>query len=195
MDVPAFCDSCGTAFNSGIAVDNSRNISFVGNIVGPCPRCGGVGHVPDGVFNFVGNTIEILSAPQRTFDELSRLARIIEEAREEQAPPDAVVQKIRQQLPALAGLADLLPRTPADLYAFLTLIIAVLSLMTQGGRNERPPTNITVNQSISQVYVQSDSKTAVPHQSAKSLKKIGRNASCPCGSGKKYKQCCGMVHR
>lgn len=22
-------------------------------------------------------------------------------------------------------------------------------------------------------------------------KKIGRNAPCPCGSGKKYKQCCG----
>jgi preprotein translocase subunit SecA len=25
----------------------------------------------------------------------------------------------------------------------------------------------------------------------KAKKKIGRNAPCPCGSGKKYKQCCG----
>ena len=25
----------------------------------------------------------------------------------------------------------------------------------------------------------------------KAQKKIGRNAPCPCGSGKKYKQCCG----
>jgi hypothetical protein len=24
--------------------------------------------------------------------------------------------------------------------------------------------------------------------------KVGRNAPCPCGSGKKYKKCCGMVH-
>lgn len=24
--------------------------------------------------------------------------------------------------------------------------------------------------------------------------KIGRNAPCPCGSGKKYKKCCGMLH-
>ena len=23
------------------------------------------------------------------------------------------------------------------------------------------------------------------------MKKIGRNEPCPCGSGKKYKQCCG----
>ena len=25
----------------------------------------------------------------------------------------------------------------------------------------------------------------------KRVKKVGRNESCPCGSGKKYKQCCG----
>ena len=24
-------------------------------------------------------------------------------------------------------------------------------------------------------------------------KKIGRNEKCPCGSGKKYKQCCGSI--
>ena len=24
-------------------------------------------------------------------------------------------------------------------------------------------------------------------------KKIGRNEKCPCGSGKKYKHCCGLV--
>ena len=37
---------------------------------------------------------------------------------------------------------------------------------------------------------------AQPHQSApqtpvKVGKKIGRNDPCPCGSGKKYKNCCG----
>ena len=25
-------------------------------------------------------------------------------------------------------------------------------------------------------------------------KKIGRNDPCPCGSGKKYKQCCGKIN-
>ena len=27
--------------------------------------------------------------------------------------------------------------------------------------------------------------------SAKTTKEVGRNDLCPCGSGKKYKQCCG----
>jgi len=26
----------------------------------------------------------------------------------------------------------------------------------------------------------------------RSEKKVGRNAPCPCGSGKKYKKCCGQ---
>ena len=31
----------------------------------------------------------------------------------------------------------------------------------------------------------------VKKQTPKKVKKIGRNDPCPCGSGKKYKQCCG----
>ena len=30
-----------------------------------------------------------------------------------------------------------------------------------------------------------------PRQPQKSDKKVGRNDPCPCGSGKKYKHCCG----
>jgi tetratricopeptide (TPR) repeat protein len=31
----------------------------------------------------------------------------------------------------------------------------------------------------------------VPPQPVRALPKVGRNAPCPCGSGKKYKRCCG----
>ncbi len=34
-------------------------------------------------------------------------------------------------------------------------------------------------------------KVYVPNQPVKTTNKIGRNDPCPCGSGKKYKQCCG----
>ncbi|MBI3600630.1 MAG: SEC-C domain-containing protein [Nitrospinae bacterium] len=30
------------------------------------------------------------------------------------------------------------------------------------------------------------------HQARSS--KVGRNAPCPCGSGKKFKKCCGLLH-
>lgn len=36
-----------------------------------------------------------------------------------------------------------------------------------------------------------DSKDITPKKTIKKGKKIGRNDSCPCGSGRKYKNCCG----
>lgn len=36
-----------------------------------------------------------------------------------------------------------------------------------------------------------DSKDTSPKKTVKNGKKVGRNDPCPCGSGKKYKQCCG----
>jgi hypothetical protein len=193
VHVPAFCDTCGAVFNSGIVAENAKSITLVGNRAGPCPVCGGMGHIPDGVFNFVGNTIEILSAPQRSVDELTRLAKILRDAREKKETPEAVAQKIREELPALSGLADLLPRTRAELYAFLALIVAVITLISQSGGSENKSTNVTVNQTINQVFIETEKTAKPPQQQEQSPKKVGRNEPCPCGSGKKYKKCCGKL--
>jgi preprotein translocase subunit SecA len=37
-------------------------------------------------------------------------------------------------------------------------------------------------------------RTAPPKQVVRSGEKVGRNDPCPCGSGKKYKKCCGATH-
>jgi len=156
-----------------------------------------MGHIPDGVFNFVGNTIEILSAPKRTVDELSRLAKILREAQEKKQSPEEVAQTIRKELPELSGLADLLPKTRAELYAFLALIVAVVALLSQSGGGESKSTNITVNQTINQVFVETERVAKPPEKAAqspyKAALKVGRNDPCPCGSGKKFKRCCGRA--
>jgi putative acetyltransferase len=158
-----------------------------------------MGHIPDGVFNFVGNTIEILSAPRRTIDELSRLARVLREAREKKQSPEEVAATIRKEVPELARLADFLPKTRAELYSFLALIVAVITLLTQGGQSGGNTSNVTVNQTINQVFVETD-KAAKPNEKVapqvkQATPKVGRNEPCPCGSGKKYKKCCGRVQR
>ena len=38
-----------------------------------------------------------------------------------------------------------------------------------------------------------DKKEVVTNKEFTSKKKIGRNEPCPCGSGKKYKHCCGKL--
>ena len=76
MPVPAFCDTCGAVFTVGIVANGPNVFTFSGTRAGPCPSCGGMGHIPDGIFSFVGETIEVLSAPERTLDELSRLVPV-----------------------------------------------------------------------------------------------------------------------
>jgi hypothetical protein len=66
-------------------------------ISGPCPKCGGYGHFPDGVYDFINDTIRIISAPQRTFEELSRLTEILVEAKEKQQSNKIVSEKIKIQ--------------------------------------------------------------------------------------------------
>jgi hypothetical protein len=193
--VPAFCDTCGTVFNSGFFVENSRGVTFGGNRSGPCPKCGGMGHVPDGVFNFVGNTIEILSAPERTRAELMRLAEILKEAKERSESKEQVVQRIEKEVPGLAKLAGLLPSNRGELYGFLGVVLAAAQLLSQGERSPTAPVTVNVTQVIEHVMVPppaarppSAKAPAMPQSGAK---KPSRNQPCICGSGKKYKRCCG----
>ena len=85
MRIPAFCDNCGAVFPSGFSVSDSTNVSFSGSKSGPCPVCASMGHVPDGVFNVIGDSLQILSAPQRSVAELSLLSQIAMDARSKQA--------------------------------------------------------------------------------------------------------------
>lgn len=189
--VPAFCDTCGTVFHSGIVVENATNVTFAGNRAGPCPSCGGTGHVPDGVFNFVGSTIEILSAPERTVEELTRLASILRDARQKRQTPEEVTARIQQEVPSLAGLGELLPKNRAELYGFLAVVLAAIQLLAQAPPSpQQSPVTVNVTQVINQAAQQSPRPAS---ESGKPKQKVGRNEQCPCGSGKKYKKCCGAL--
>ena len=195
--LPAFCDTCGTAFPSGLYFENSRNVTVTGGgTSGPCPKCGGMGRISNGVFNFVDDTIEILSAAPRTVDELLRLSKILQEAKSYRQRPDHVARRIKSELPSLAALAELLPTNRADLYAFLALILALVQLVAQQSSNTQTPVSITVEQVVQQVLVAppaaATSSPRHPSTSKKAAtKKIGRNDPCPCNSGRKYKKCHG----
>ena len=190
--VPAFCDSCGTAFNSGIFVENAQHITFAGNRSGPCPKCGGMGHVPDGVFNFVGDTIEILSAPQRTATELLSLARILREARAKSEDKEQVAARLEKELPALSILSKLLPENKNELYGFLGVILAAISLFTQSDDKPNIQTTVNVTQVIETVIINEQQSSKFSASNARPPKQ-GRNEQCSCGSGSKYKKCCGAL--
>ncbi len=48
-----------------------------------------------------------------------------------------------------------------------------------------------INNKTKQTVHTNDNKEALKQEPKRNSKKVGRNDPCPCGSGKKYKQCCG----
>ena len=191
MRVPAVCDNCSNIFPTGCDVSNSTNVSFSGCSAGPCTKCGGTGHIPDGVYNFIGNTIEFLSGPERSFIELKKLASILERARDNNSDLKSVGKEIDDEIPELSLIKDLLPTTRSELYGFITILLTIISL-TMNQTSSNGSSKVEVNTVINNVYHQT-SEAQGSHGSivkVKTEKKVGRNELCTCGSGKKFKKCC-----
>ena len=190
--IPAFCDRCGTAFPSGIFIGNVTNLTLMGNRAGPCPKCGAMGHVPDGVFNVLGAAIEIISAPSRTFEELTKLSAILQESQALNESPAAVAEKVEREIPGLSVLMELMPQNQANWYAFISVLLTIIQLYflfsPPASSHATSAPQITINQVIEQTIINGQVIQPVPKRGAK---KIGRNEQCPCGSGIKYKKCCG----
>jgi hypothetical protein len=145
----------------------------------------------------IERTIELLCSPNRTTAELDRLANILIQIRNQGASLPQAVQWISQEVPELAALSHILPRTPGDFYAFIKIILGITTIVLgQLKKNSRQ--KVEINQVLKNVYQQQ----AITSQPAKPQKieqpktkpigtdNIGRNQPCPCGSGKKYKKCC-----
>ena len=183
--LPAFCknQACGEIFPSGFSVDNVTNASFDGCESGPCPRCGSMGRIPDGVFNFIGGTVEVLSAPAASIADYTRLQQILRDARARKESAAAVADRIRNEAPQFSGLGDLLPRSTSELYAFLALIVAIITLVVQLKQGQQKAPTITINQVLNQVFVTPPSGVSPTLPEAKVL--------CHCGSGKRLNDCCG----
>ena len=51
----------------------------------------------------------------------------------------------------------------------------------------------TLPESLARIRAYQDIVRSPPQTIRRAVPKVGRNDSCPCGSGKKYKQCCGAA--
>ena len=188
MKVPAVCDNCGTIFPSGFDLNNSINVTFIGCTAGPCPICGSTGHIPDGIYNFIENTIELLSGPSRTVAELQRLASILNIAKENQFSYQDISREIEKELPELSSLKDILPKTRTELYAFIAIIISIISLLVGQVSSSRQQ-KIEITNVINNIYqhLPPTTENEKYNKTPNKTNKVGQNGSCPCGSGKTYK--------
>jgi hypothetical protein len=198
VEMFAICDSCGHVFGTGFHFKNVRRVQFAG-CKKKCPKCDGPAHIPDGLYEFVGDTLTVLSSPERTVQELTRLAELLRAA--QKAPDKAadLEKTIAAELPAFASLAaGLLSEAKKQTrLTYIALLLSAITAILAAKDSGKSTPQITVQQVIEQTYVTAQQPSAAASKAPMKAKapaaqtKVGRNAPCPCGSGKKYKHCCG----
>lgn len=189
MYVPAFCDVCGAVFNSGIEVDSVADKSFIGKDAGRCPVCRVPGHVADDIFEQIEKLISLLNTPERTTGELTRLVEILSEGVEKKSDPEVIAAQIQDDAESLSGIRELLPASGRDLTTFVTMAVSLSILVWKTGGESGAKEPISVEKAVEHILSEMDAMApALRHR-------VGRNAPCPCGSGKKHKQCCGTLAR
>jgi hypothetical protein len=171
--VPAICDTCGTVFPSGFVIgQGARNITMVGNKSGPCPTCGGMGSIPDGLYDFVGETLSIAStwSPER----IQRLIAALQGARNAANPREATEAALAEDDELLDVVRRLvIPRNPAEFWAFIAALLALLMLLNASLSDP----GITVNEQT--VIQQIVNQPTVPAEQKPKLKLERRDVPKP----------------
>jgi hypothetical protein len=182
-----------------INIANSANVHIEDVTVGPCPRCGGVGHIPDGIYSATTDTIRVIATSLQSARSLSTLLRILQRARDQRATAEDLARTLEAEPDAnLKPVADLVRKLPKklDIKAWLAIAIAVVALMEGHAADLKVD---KIESRVDQIYAQmlEQHPTAAPIASPAStarrnpFPRVGRNEPCPCGSGRKYKRCHG----
>jgi hypothetical protein len=208
--LPFACKRCGRYYGQDNFVFNSgaSNVTFVDNWAA-CPNCGTMNRqaLANGTYNARGGgrwevarqaARDILSAKPTTED-IERLAQLIKEAQARKSEVEQVASAIEDETP-FAALAKTLRNHPPGWGAYLisTLLAVVLWLIQSPTSGSSAPQPVPAAHQMSpqqmdelaqKIANQIEQREGLNQRHE--LRKPGRNEPCFCGSGKKYKKCCG----
>lgn len=140
FELPAVCDTCGTVFASGFALGKGVSAVLRGNKSGPCPNCGGMGSVPDGIYEFVDEAEKIISSwsPIRR----QRLAEEVAAARDSRNRAAATQAITRDSRLGAVAQRFLVPRNAGDFWALVSVLLAIAALV---GSQSSPSLTVNMN--------------------------------------------------
>ena len=142
--IPAFCYNCATIFSSGIEATNVKRLTLKGN-KSRCPNCGTMAPIPDGVYNAIGDTLELIAGPDRTVKDLETLKEIFEDARRRQVSREEFATRLERDAPHLSGILSHLPVSEAAFWAALTFLVTTVNSLYNNCAGRPPSTNIDLD--------------------------------------------------
>jgi uncharacterized protein YchJ len=199
-DLVAFCENnqCGAIFPVPNIFGGNFDVELVGNVYGPCPICGGVGSIPDGSYKVTESVTTFLSGPTESILRLKKVEALLRALRTQSVTKDDVLSQVKAISPAVA--ASLSTVSPvAVMQQWILIAIALVTLLILMQTTYFPKKSDSDIKQLFMDHLIKENKALNEELSKKkqlktikrNTPKISRNASCPCGSEKKYKRCCG----
>lgn len=203
----AICDNplCGTLFEvkSLISGPGHAVIESINTKIGPCPKCGKYGTVPDGVYEYKNYLLSFINGPKESIEVLNKIKTVLENHRQNSqfASKQNIINEIEKISPRIAEVVKKAPST-TNTISWLTIGIAAIALLIQIQQSYFKPNQNEDRNKFTELFIQhllnenqTIKKENLVLDSLKTAtltnKKTGRNDTCPCNSGKKYKNCCG----
>ncbi len=192
VDIPAVCSTCSSLFFAPNLVGGAGQVEFHGSMLSPCPVCGGVGDIIDGVYNAATNTARLIISSATKPQQLKALEAIFLAAKKNKLSLDQINGRVQEKVPELQSISDWVPKTRMELYTFIGIVLALITYISTTTFNFKDSNNSVSEDKVKELIdraVKEQIKVQKPEPKV-NMKKIGRNEPCPCGSGKKYKKCC-----
>lgn len=144
--VPVICDSCSVAWGAeNIFAGSATNIQMTGNKVSPCPNCGGVGSIPDGVYDLQDDTLKVVESSGSSAEQLQGIISLLESLRDGQRSEPEVIAEVESAAPGLVPIVVRALGNPG----WLAVLIAILSVYLQASAPS-PPTAEEIGEAIRQ---------------------------------------------
>lgn len=173
--MPAYCPTCKLTFYSGFSFGGRRTL-LKGNKT-QCPNCHRSVALPDGVFDFIDGMMKVSESGSGR-EELAKMAGILTAARTHQATPEQIKTEIAAAGPGFESLIRFVPNDSVALATWILVVIACIQILL----GEKPSVT-NIDQRVTVQQTPNANPAVAP----------GRNDSCPCGSGKKFKKCHGAA--
>ena len=158
-NIPAVCDSCGRLFPTGFSIGANFSAEMINCGAGPCPFCGSKGKIQDGIYSTLSNTALLFTSGKILPSHLKNLISILNSSLDNKKNYQEVADTINNDIPELTSIADILPKTRKELYAFLVILIALATLLLNTCKSDTSPPSVTnhnvsifVNQAIELSY-------------------------------------------
>jgi len=94
------------------------------------PTSGRAGNIIDGIYDAATNSARLFLSSITKKNDLLKLQVIIERARRENYTSEQLRHSVKGKVPELQSIGDCLPKTRMELYAFLGIILTLITIIT-----------------------------------------------------------------